>query len=83
MSLRHSRLTFSDHPYMTAPERGEFKRMKEQGQVTVFGLAICAAVGCEEEVPKGVKLYCSEQCFQLEEGRNDDEEAEEEGWGLD
>lgn len=83
MSLRHSRLTFNDLPYLTAAERGEFKRMKSEGQVTVFGLAICGAVDCEEEVPKGVKTYCSERCFQKEEGRQDDEEEAEEGWGMD
>lgn len=83
MSLRHTRFTFNDRPFMSPAERGEFKRMKSDGQVGVFGMAICGAVDCEEEVPKGVKVYCSERCFQSEEGHGEDngkKVTEEESW---
>lgn len=67
-------LRFSDTPYMTGPERGEFSRLRKGNAVTVFGVAICAAGGCENEVPRGVKLYCSHACWRKEEGRDEKEE---------
>jgi hypothetical protein len=72
-------LRFNDKPYMTAPERGEFKRLRDGGAVTVFGVQICAADGCENEVPRDVKLYCSQACWQKEEGRTDEKEEEASG----
>lgn len=79
--IRHSTLTFNDLPYMTAPERGEFKRMKQVGLVSIFKTSICGSVDCEEEVPKGVKTYCSEKCWRNEEGQDvEEDETEESGW---
>lgn len=69
--------TFSDQPFMTAPERGEFKRLIAAGALPVFDIAICCADECENEVLKG-KLFCSPQCYQKEEGHDDEEEGEEE-----
>lgn len=77
MTARAWGLVFSDKPYMTAAERGEFKRFCAAGAVTVFGLAYCAAEGCKGEVPRGKKLYCSEACWQKEEGRVDGKDEEE------
>lgn len=69
---------------MTPAERGEFKRMKDEGRVTIFDIAFCGAVDCEEEVPKKAKTFCSVECFKREEGLDGDEEkAEEEAWSMD
>jgi len=75
-------LQFSDLPYMSGPERGEFSRLRLGGVVTVFGVAICAADGCDAEVPRAVKLYCSVACWRKEEGRIDEKE-EDQGGSMD
>lgn len=76
-------LRFSDTLYMSQAERGEFKRFREGGVVTVFGVATCAADGCDNEVPRVVKLYCSLACWRKEEGRADEEEKEETTGSMD
>jgi hypothetical protein len=68
---------------MSGAERAEFKRFCSAGVVTVFGLAICAAEGCKQEVPRGKKLYCSQACWQKEEGRADGKEDEDESGPVD
>lgn len=75
-------LRFNGAPYMSAPERGEFTRLRQGGAVTVFGVATCAADGCDNEVPRDVKLYCSRACWHKEEGA-DDEKEEEAGGSVD
>lgn len=82
MKSRSWGVVFTDAPYMGAAERGEFKRLRDAGAVTVFGIAICAASGCEHEVPRGRKLYCSLACWRKEEG-GADEEAEEASGSMD
>jgi hypothetical protein len=72
-------LRFNDLPYMTGPERGEFSRLRTGGAVTVFGVATCAADGCDQEVPHKTKLYCSKACWHKEEGRVDEKEEETSG----
>jgi hypothetical protein len=79
VTARRWGIVFSDKPYMSVSERGEFKRFRDTGVVTVFGIAICAAEGCNNDVPRGKKLYCSEACWQKEEGRADGKDEEETG----
>jgi hypothetical protein len=64
---------------MNAGERGEFKRLRAGGAVTVFGVRECAAGGCQNEVPHGAKLYCSEACWRKEEGPNEEEKEDAAG----
>jgi hypothetical protein len=59
---------------MSPGERAEFGRLRSGGAVTVFGVRECAAIGCANEVPRDVKLYCSEACWRKEEGRADEKE---------
>lgn len=79
MTARRWGITFNDKPYMSVAEAGEFKRFRDGGVVTVFGIALCAAEGCSKDVPRGKKLYCSETCWRKEEGRTDEKEEEETG----
>lgn len=74
MTGRVGWLKFGDAPFLTSPERGEFRRLRDGGVVTLFGVALCAADGCDNEVPRGVKVYCSEACWRKEEGPNEKEE---------
>lgn len=76
-------ISFNDKPYMSVSERGEFKRFCDTGAVTVFGVAICAAEGCDNDVPRGTKLYCSETCWQKEEGHAEQEKEEEASGSMD
>lgn len=70
---------FSDKPYLTPAERGQFRRWRAAGAVTTFGVEICGAQGCGKEVPRGVKTYCSEACWRKEEGPSDEQKEEETG----
>jgi hypothetical protein len=70
---------FSNAPFMTESERAEFKRLRDAGAVTLFGISECAAEGCEREVPKAVKLFCSKACWTKEEGAGDGKEEGESG----
>jgi hypothetical protein len=72
-------LRFNDKPFMSSAERGEFRRLRDGGAVTSFGAAICSAEGCDNEVPRGVKLYCSEACWKKEEGQPHEKEEEASG----
>lgn len=83
MTGRVGWLKFGDTPYMTSPERGEFRRLRDGGVVTLFGVALCAAEGCDNEVPVNVKLYCSEACWRKEEGPTTDEKEEEASGSMD
>ena len=78
MTGRVGWIRFTDAPYMSAPERGEFRRLRDGGAVTTFGVALCAAEGCNKEVPIRVKLYCSEACWRKEEGLANAKEEESE-----
>lgn len=83
MTARRWGVVFDDKPYMSSAENGEFKRFRDAGVVTVFGLATCAAEGCKNEVPRGKKLYCSLACWQKEEGRADGKDEEEASGSMD
>ena len=67
---------FSDKSYLTPAERGEFRRWRAAGNVTVFGVEFCAAQGCENEVPRAVKTYCSEACWRNDEGPTHEQKEE-------
>lgn len=59
---------------MSSGERTEFKRLRDGGAVTVFGVMKCAAEGCENEVPRKAKRYCSIECWRETEGQGDEKE---------
>lgn len=46
-------------PYCSEVELIEFKRLREQGRVTIFRTSLC--IVCKCEVPKG-KAWCSLEC---------------------
>jgi len=56
-------------PYMTKPERGMFKKMVDAGQVTMYRMGACER--CKAEMIKH-KRFCSWECFQAQEGEDDD-----------
>ncbi len=85
MFVRPKELKFKlNIPYLTGTERIAFKAMVESGAETIFGIATCEGSGCEEDVPRDKKRFCSVGCFKREEGAEDAEESkEEEAWPVD
>jgi len=47
-------------PYFTVPEMLQFKRQKENGEITFFRMGAC--VKCGKEQPKN-KKFCSKDCY--------------------
>ena len=64
-------------PWMNALERKQFSTER-----SVFKMAPCEAEECEDYVPKGVKRFCSQACYEKEEGHGNEEDTEEEGWSV-
>lgn len=74
-----SSVLFSEGPFLTETERAEFKRLRGIGTVTIFNVAECAAQGCDNEVPRNAKLFCSKACWLKEEGPTHEKEEDETG----
>lgn len=59
-----------DLPYMTAPERSTFKKLKDAGQITMFRMGRCEACGADMIKHK---RFCSWECYVEQEGEDDGE----------
>lgn len=64
---------FNDKLFLNSEERSVFNNMIRDGRITIFKMQKCFSIDCSNYVPKGVKKYCSEECYKREEGKDDEE----------
>lgn len=63
---------FGKTEYLTSSEKTVFLKLVESGAISFFDLGRCRCIGCESYVPKGIKKYCSYECYKKENGDQED-----------